>query len=406
MLRTWVLSAGCFCLLSTITAQSIDSCPPRLQSYNATGLLGIFDSLLTDPIPPDTDSYKPKVDNDGFLYSDDQDAPAPPASFAYALVLSERDDVNYSAVVSTLLAAAPLNASTSQPRRNSSGVACALTMLDLPTRTLRLGQDDDGTCTSTFPNGCARKMVQMIADHPMTWPNADSNMTRLEKMCAGYADVLKSMINYDQRQASELPDECTMLFAEDADNDDEDSLRFVSDVVSSPLTANDTEAINEVLPFTCEHLDVVDDTLGQAYVSYPFWNETPAVDTQDIEGSFTRNYNKAAQQVYPIVTLLLRDPLQGTGDEDVRLLSAHLGCVRRTQYTEGSVRAPELRGLGAGSGLSGGAIAGVVIGVLIAVALSAVLLWWFCFRGKRRSRRQGGPSAPRKSGEKYEMIDR
>jgi hypothetical protein len=403
MLRASVLSALFLSTIPAVLSQFNDTCPPSLQRYNSSGLLGFFDPLLYGPIPEDSDSFRPTIDNDGFLYSTSEDSPSPPATFAFAYVVSRRDDVDYPAVVSTLLAAAPLNATSDHPN-NNSGVACALTIHNLPTRTLRLGQDDDGTCTSTLPRGCAQKLVKAIADAPMDWPLADSNMTRLEKVCLGYADLLNRQIDYDQRDNSDLPDECTRLFAEDNASGE---MRFVSSVQNTPLSSPDNDTtIREDIPFQCNHLGVVDETLGPNYISYAFWNDTPAVNMEDVEGSFTANYNDANHQIFPMITLFVRSPLLSSGTEKVRMLSTHLGCVRRTQYTDGSVRAPELAGLDLNSGLSGGEIAGIVVGVLVAVALVAGLLWWFCLRARRRTRRPESLGVPRKSHEKYEMIDR
>ena len=67
-----------------------DSCPAVVQNYNASGLLGFFDSAVSQQIVP-SESAKPTINTDGYLYNTNSSAAAPPASFAYALTVSSDD---------------------------------------------------------------------------------------------------------------------------------------------------------------------------------------------------------------------------------------------------------------------------------------------------------------------------
>ena len=103
------LSFTLFSLLCTSRAQISTDCPTEIQLYNASGLLGFFDSLASGPVPPET--FDPIVDNNGYLYHTDDSSPAPPATFAYSRIVSETtvpsDNGSFPAIITTLLGTVP-----------------------------------------------------------------------------------------------------------------------------------------------------------------------------------------------------------------------------------------------------------------------------------------------------------
>ena len=383
MLWTTRLGLLLLSLISTSHAQTLEACPSDVQNYNASGLLGFFDPLISGP--RSKDDFDATIDNDGYLYHTDDDSPAPPASFAYALTVSDTI-VNGArpAILSALLATAPSNRTlnaTETPNNATrpAAVACGLSILHLPLRTTRLGQDDDGTCTSTFPRGCAKKIVKKISEAGMLWPR---DSTDVPGICRAYAQALSVALNENSPTNADLPGECTGLFLDEDDN-------FVSSVEGISLTGGKNQkALNPHIPYRCDDLPIVESTLGVGYaVSYPIWNNTQVYDERAGD-SFNEEYDDAVRQVLPIVTLILSAPPEDVGSSrDVEVFSAHLGCLRTTGFTQGSRRSPELKPLDSSSGLSSGAIAGVVVGVSVIVAAVGGWAIWRYRRWKGYGRR-------------------
>ncbi len=388
--------------LPTCLAQINTTCPASVQSYNASGLLGFFDSIVSNQAVDD--SKKPTIDNDGYLYSPNNSSPSPPASFAYAITFSTTDVPSDSgtlpAVLTTLLGTTPSNRTLNATMSNNTNtspvhaVACGLTILNLPVGTTFLGQDDDGTCTSTLPHGCAKKILKDAADASMQWPN-DSN--ELERVCAAYGSALENALNPTSPTQSDVSD-CQDLFIVQAADSVTGKRMFLTRVVGFSLTSSSyTEPINQDLPYQCNDLDVVDGTLGRRYVSYPVWNDTLVFHEDSATTDFETMYEEEVRRVYPIITLILREPENDTGvDRDVDLLSAHLGCVRTTGFSEESKQLPALKGRDASHKLGAGAIAGIVVGVVVGLAAIGWGVW-------RYRKWKGVGKRSEKKGKEFEM---
>ena len=386
------LSFTLFSLLCISRAQISTDCPTVIRSYNASGLLGFFDSLANGPVPSET--FDPIVDNNGYLYHTDDSSPAPPATFAYSRIVSEAtvpsDNGTFPAIITTLLGTVPLNRTENITHiaHNSSvpsAVSCSLALLNLPLRTTRFGQDDDGTCTSTLPHSCGKKILNNVVQQGMQWPRGD---TDLPGICSAYAKALSVALNQNSLEDTDIPRECTKLFLDEDD-------KFIVEVKGSALSnTNVSQSLNPDMPYECDGLNIVSDTLGKNYkTSYPIWNQTVVHDGSSMD-TLDAQYDEVVRQVLPLVTLVLRGRGEDTGAEkDVEVLSAHLGCVRTTGFSAGSRKSAELKDLDAGGRLSKGAIAGIVIGVLVGVAaiVAFALLYW-------GARRRGLAK-----GERYEM---
>jgi hypothetical protein len=371
-----------------VSQTPLEACPPEIKSYNASGLLGFFDNLLSEPIPQG--EVKPVVDNNGYLYPQNDSAPAPPASFGYGLTVSQTED---NAILTSLLLTVPLNATENNTAADNtdtsaSAVACALPIFNLPLRTIRLGQKDDGTCTSTFPHGCARKILNSLTDSGVQWPaqgqGSSLSSLGLPGVCSAYAKVLSVALNPHSAQNSDIPGECQRLFTSNND----DASAFVSDVQGFALsTTNTSESISGIASSECADLDFVNGKIGSQYASFPFWNTTAVVPANEshFEINLDGVYDMATRVVMPIITLVIRAPSgpQAFGTE-VQLLSSHLGCLKTTTFATGSRVSPELEPVGGKKGLSGGVIAGIVLAVVAGVVVVVVFSGMWCFRKKLR----------------------
>ena len=399
------LSCLALALLSSLhisLAQINTTCPVSVQNYNASGLLGFFDSIVSNRVI--NDDAKATIENDGYLYSSDNSSPSPPASFAYALTFTSSSvpadngtDSTLPAVLTTLLATAASNATTNSTLPNTtshvSAVACGMTIRNLPARTTRLGQDDDGTCTSTLPHGCAKKILNSVAKSDMQWPNGSND---LETTCSAYASALETALNPNSETHAGIGG-CRDLFIVQASDSITGKRMFLSKVAGFPLTSSShNEPVNDDLPYQCNDLDVVDGTLGRDYVSIPVWNDTLVFHEESATSDFETMYGEETYSVYPIITLILREPDDNIVNEDVDVLSAHLGCVRTTGFSAGSKKLPALKDYNMKSGLSAGAIAGIVIGIVIVLAAIGFGIW-------RWKRWQGGKTKSTKKGEKIEL---
>lgn len=227
----------------------------------------------------------------------------------------------------------------------------------------------------------------------MQWPNGSRD---LETICSTYASALEAALNPNTATHSDIND-CGDSFIVQAADSVTGKRMFLTRVVGFPLTSSSpSEPVNEHLPYQCNDLDVVDGTLGRDYVSYPVWNDTLLYHQESATMDFETTYETEVRRVYPIVTLLLRGPNDVTVHGDVEVLSAHLGCVRTTGFSDGSKKLPALNALHPKSGLGAGAIAGIVIGIVIVLAAIGFGVW-------RYRRWQGGKTKSTKKGEKIEL---
>ena len=259
-----------------------------------------------------------------------------------------------------------------------------------------MGQDDDGTCTSTFPHGCAKKILNDVAKSDMQWPGGSDD---LQTICTAYASALEAALNPNDPTHSDI-DGCQDLFIVQAANSVTGKRMFLTKVVGFPLTSpSHSEPLDEDLPYQCNDLDVVDGTLGRDYVSYPVWNDTLVYHQESATMDFDTTYATEVYRVHPILTLLLQGPNDATDNGGVEVLSAHLGCVRTTGFSEGSRVLRALNSLRTKSGLGAGAIAGIVIGVVVFLAAIGFGVW-------RYRRWRGGKTKSTKKGEKIELETR
>jgi hypothetical protein len=420
--RSGFFCAAVISLVHPCHAQIHTPCPAEVRSYNSSGLLGFFGLNITAELNSETSDVR--IDNDGYLYESTDLSPSPPANWAYALTVSgfgdSSDDDSLPTVLTTLLATGPQNSTTnitaSSPSSSSStppvlGVACGIAILDLPFRTTRLGQTDDGTCTATLPHGCAKKILHKIATQSMSWPAGDIDLPGL---CSMYATALEVALNQNSHTDNNLPGQCTKLFLgevdeeEDNRHDDPQTVgRFVSKVEGFALTSsNQTAPLNAEMPYQCDHLDVVDQTLGANYLtSYPIYNNTLVLQDTSDTSKFNREYNDALWQVMPVITLMIRRSSNHGIEEKVDLLSAHLGCLRTTASVGNSYIGPRPEPLQIGrGGLSGGAIAGIVVAVVVGIAVIAGVAWWQV-RSKQKLAVVGRNLRALKRGDKYEMMN-
>lgn len=235
---------------------------------------------------------------------------------------------------------------------------CLVWVQNITTQAQFNGQNDNGTCLSTFDQDCISALEGLATDTAnglVTTPSSygpTSNLTGgvLPTICTDIANTIKD----------NLPKECKKYWNE-----------TVSVQGNAMTDFNGTSYAGDCCSDFQER--------SQCAINETFWaiNEEFYVSTDPLI------YNAYSWEVYPMLTVFM--PLANYERTAEITTTSHLTCVHIDHFNEGAKAAPPMPSpTGQGKGLTGGDIAGIVIGVLAAVAIIAGVAFWFLRSRKRK----------------------